>query len=401
MKYLISSIIISVFFTGYLGAQSISYSTAIGNDLTAKELKAFTVEGWDDLPTPGNPRKVPENPGEPTTDDSKPPLWEIYTNLEKVPPMLQKETNYKAVEKEARFYRSVKVIRGNPRDLKRVEYKNDKSAYNILAMKFQFTYPGHNAVFIRPPRDHRYEITRYKSYISDNDLTRSEYKTDQDKRKFEAGSREVIYGIELPGYVKALSVWVLGRGDDYTLEGWFNDYKGVNHVLKFGSLKFVGWRPLTVEIPTYIHQGGNAYPLRNSLVFTQFVIRSTPRTGGDMAYFFFDDIQILSDVFGVHFDGATTDFDFADCREKQKLEHLLHNKYGYSDFPIRKCDAIEDKSGVQQDESAAAGSTGSNSNKGIKPNSQGAKKTTTKKAAPPAKKTAPPAKKAPATKKKK
>ncbi|MCP5495236.1 MAG: hypothetical protein H7A23_11830 [Leptospiraceae bacterium] len=202
------------------------------------------------------------------------------------------------------------------------------------------------------------------------------------------------------GQVKALSVWVLGRGDDYTLEGWFNDYKGDDHVLKFGSLKFVGWRPLTVEIPTFISQGGNAYPLRNSLVFTQFVIRSTPKTNGEMAYFFMDDIQILSDVFGVHFDGATTDFDFFDCRENQKLEYLLSRKYGYTDFPVRDCKTPEDKSGKNTNPGAPAASGGSNSKSQAAP----AKAATTpppakapvtpaKAPAPPAKAPAPPPKK--------
>lgn len=366
MKYLISSIIFSIFFAGYINAQSLSYSTAIGNDLTAKELKAFTVEGWDGPTIPGNPRMLPANPGEKPNDQSKPPLWEIYTNLEKVPPMLQDDKSpnpkpvYEPKKQIPRFYREVKVIEGNPRDLKRVEYKkpDERKNYSIFAMKFQFTYPGYNAVFVRPPREERYRVLRYKSYITDNDLKREDYKEVQEKRTLEAGSREVIYGIELPGHIKALSVWVLGRGDDYTMEGWFNDYKGNDHVLKFGSLKFVGWRPLTVEIPTHIAQGGNAYPLRNSLVFTQFVIRSTPKTGGDMAYFFMDDIQILSDVFGVHFDGATTDFDFDDCREKQKLEYLLSRKYGYEDFPVRDCSTPDDKSGKNTNSAAPAKSGG-------------------------------------------
>jgi hypothetical protein len=292
--------------------------------------------------------------------------------------------------KEPLFFRDVKFIRGNPRDLKRVEYLEDgkKDEYNILAIKFQFTYPGYNSVYIRPPRDARYEITRYRSYVTDNDLSRTDYKTDQEKRSSEAGSRQVIYGIELPGHIKALSVWVLGRGDDYTLEGWFNDYKGQDHVLKFGSLKFVGWRPLTVEIPTSILQGGNAYPLRNSLVFTQFVIRSTPRTGGEMAYFFMDDIQILSDVFGVHFDGATTDFDEQDCTEKQKLELLLNNKYSYKDFPVRTCKEPGDRSGKNTGVAPTPRSGGEKEK-------QPAKQTAPAKAEP-AKQTAPPAKAEPA-----
>ncbi|MCP5495235.1 MAG: hypothetical protein H7A23_11825 [Leptospiraceae bacterium] len=159
MKYLISSVIFSIFFTSYINAQSLSYSTAIGNDVTAKELKAFTVEGWDGPAIPGNPRILPANPSEEPKDASKPPLWEIYTNLEKVPPMLQddksavKKPDYEPKKQVPQFYREVKVIEGNPRDLKRVEYKtpDERKNYSIFAMKFQFTYPGYNAVFIRPP----------------------------------------------------------------------------------------------------------------------------------------------------------------------------------------------------------------------------------------------------------
>jgi hypothetical protein len=286
-----------------LAQQRKGVKTSNGSDISANELRAITIESWDK----GNP-------------------WEVFTDKDQMeyPTYPGAKYEYKPELETSQVYRAVKLLDGAyPRDVKYLDYNPNKKDLKVLGVKFRFTYPGNNEVTIRPPREDKFKVKRYKGFVSENDFSSKDQKLDPSARPKPV--TQEIYGIEFPGVAKAISVWVCGRGNDYDLESWIEDYKGDTHILKMGNLNFVGWRPLTAKIPEHIPQYADTYPATKTAVFKQFKIRSNPRSTGDTVVLFFDELRILTDAFEVHFDGADLDFDAEDCENKNKLEKMLED----------------------------------------------------------------------------
>ncbi len=279
--------------------------TAIGNDVSESELRAVTVESWDRDYSGGGYG------------------WEVFTDKD-----TKVRGPYQPVASNLQAEREVKLIRGTPADIK---YNIGKEDVRILGVKFAFTFPGYNVVTIRPPAVDHYIIERPRPYLNEialaeNYIAKSCYQDPSLSTIFRTQRAQMvdcIVGVELPGQVSKISVWVLGRGNEYTLEGWIEDWKGNTHIFKFGSLDFVGWRPLTITIPKSIPQEVDSFPQIKTLVFKQFKIRSTPQTSLETVYLFFDELKILTNIFEPHFDGAQIDFDKADCETKNRLIKLL------------------------------------------------------------------------------
>ncbi len=253
-KHTIAAVLLLAMTSGY----SQSYpgrktATLNGDDVDGMELRSIVVENWET---------------EPWVAKADPP-----------PPESTVEVN---------------IVEGRPQNL-----AFDKANKKSMGLRFQFVYPGNNVVTLLPPESKK--VKRYAGQLDENN-----------KPKYYESP-----GIELPGRVKAVSVWVLGRGNQYTLEGWIEDWKGNTHVLQFGSLDFIGWRPLTVNIPVGIPQDVNSYPATKTLIFKRFVIRSTSRTTQEKVVMFFDSLKVLTDLYDVFFDGAEVDFDQQDREEKQ------------------------------------------------------------------------------------
>ena len=307
---------LAVSFSGTPRPVDAGVETAIGSDVKSKELRAITIESWD-------------------RDYTKLGYgWEVLTNKDNTYPGAQYNHDYAGPQVE----RAIKLIKGSPGDIK--ENLNFDKAY-ILGIKFAFTFPGNNVVTVRPPRqtDH-YMVERPRPYLNELALAgtaknRSCYKNAKFSRNRKGARPQVVdcvNGIEMPGNVKAISVWINGRGNEYDLEAWLEDWRGDTHILKFGSVDFVGWRPLMVFIPKQIPQEVASYPQIKTLVFRQFKIRNRPNTSLEPVYLFFDELRILTDVFEVHFDGAQISFDEDDCTQKQRLYDVIRKNTRFKEF---------------------------------------------------------------------
>ena len=109
--------------------------------------------------------------------------------------------------------------------------------------------------------------------------------------------------IAIPGRAQAIDLWAWGANYNYWLDIHLQDYRGVDHVLHLGSLRYSGWRNLSVTIPGSIPQASPYIPRFRGLVITKLVMWTRPEEPVDGFYLFLDDLKVLTDLFESRFDG--------------------------------------------------------------------------------------------------
>ncbi len=294
-------------------ADAQSESHYLNDDAARSEIRSVTVESWDrDYSGSGYG-------------------WRVFTNYDDKAKKTQQLPPYAPSASSLKSEREVKLLKGTP------IYLRENYGYNesrVLGVRFAFTFPGDNVVSIAPALADHYMVERVRHYLSESILAaggqeqKSCYK-DKNLSILRNSKRtmvvECVNGVILPGIVEKISVWVMGRGDDYNLEAWVEDWGGDLYVLKMGSVNFIGWRPLSVVIPKIIKQESKTFPQTKNLVLRKFKLRANQKArGGDPVYIFFDELRILSrDLQHGVFDGAQLDFDSVDCERKNKLYRSL------------------------------------------------------------------------------
>lgn len=307
--------------------------TAIGNDVSSSELKVITVESFDRDYSGGGYG------------------WEVLTDKD-----TKNRGPYQPAASNIQAEREVKLVKGSPADIREnVGFEGAR----ILGVKFAFTFPGFNVVTIRPPAKDHYIVERPRPYLNEQALAEN-YKARscyQDPALAGATTQraqmvDCVVGVNLPGQVEKVSVWVLGRGNQYDLEGWVEDWKGNNHIFKMGSVDFVGWRPMSFKVPKTVPQDVSSYPQIKTLVFKEFKLRSNPKTSLETVYIFFDELRVLTNVFEVNFDGNQIDFDRGDCEQKNRLLKMIQMSARRPDlYQPKDCSAAPGPAAPIQDES--------------------------------------------------
>lgn len=267
--------------------------TNLPADVTGGEVRALVVEDFENM-------KIAEK----IEDDG----WYVTTS----PKEYTKGDEQTKAKKNPVLTLKMKSVDAGSNDMKIEEAYSPtglgKEKKKALGLLFKFRYPGNNSVSMEPP----YEVdwkdrTPVKTY-------------DQALRK-DVTER----GIQLPGKAKAISMWIHARGFPYTIEVWVKDFKGDVHILEKQSVNFVGWRPLTFQIPTNMPQSSDTYPASRVAKIVRLVVREVTNVGGEYSgtsvknsgdvYVFVDQIKVLTDTYEVYFDGQDLHKAFEDSNK--------------------------------------------------------------------------------------
>ncbi len=122
-------------------------------------------------------------------------------------------------------------------------------------------------------------------------------KTEYYRRGSVTTSIEPIRPLAVPGIVKTLSVWVVGRNFNHQLQLVIEDYYGNVNILNMGALNFSGWKQLTVAIPPTIQQRNPHYNTDNGIKVLGFVVNSAIDETYGTYYIYFDDLRAVTDLF--------------------------------------------------------------------------------------------------------
>jgi hypothetical protein len=109
--------------------------------------------------------------------------------------------------------------------------------------------------------------------------------------------------ISVPGRADFIDLWVWGSNYAYDLEIHIRDYQGIDHVLPFGSIQFLGWKNLRVRVPPNIPQAWKYLPRLRNLEVTKLVLWTTPGEKVDDFYLYLDQLKATTDIFETRYDG--------------------------------------------------------------------------------------------------
>lgn len=103
--------------------------------------------------------------------------------------------------------------------------------------------------------------------------------------------------IPVPGIVKTLSVWVVGRNFQHRLSVLLRDIDGDLVILDMGQLNFSGWKKMTVAVPPTVRQQDVHYPHLSGIEITGFLITPNLLEAYGSYYVYFDGLRVTTDLF--------------------------------------------------------------------------------------------------------
>ena len=118
------------------------------------------------------------------------------------------------------------------------------------------------------------------------------------KRGFNSFAIFPVKPLPIEGITKTISMWVVGRNYNHTLNLMLEDHFGNRAEITVGKLNFSGWKKLTVAIPTNIVQRDYHYNNQMGVKVVGFRIDTDPEEAYGTYYVYFDDMRAVTDLFG-------------------------------------------------------------------------------------------------------
>jgi hypothetical protein len=133
--------------------------------------------------------------------------------------------------------------------------------------------------------------------IAERDIYVLGAKTNFYRRSSSSFSIEPVKPLAVPGIVKTISVWVVGRNTPHNLVLLLKDHFGHYIELNMGKLNFTGWKKMTVAIPPSIVQQDYHYQHKMGLQIIGFRVDCDLLETYGTYYIYFDDLRATTDLF--------------------------------------------------------------------------------------------------------
>lgn len=137
--------------------------------------------------------------------------------------------------------------------------------------------------------------------IDPNDGTKNEYvlgiKVAFNQRGYSRFRINPPRPIKVPGITKAITVWVCGRSFQHRLYAHVLDYEGNEMMLDMGLLDFVGWKKLSIAVPTSIRQHNYHDVDWRGVSFSGWSIETDPEESYGIYYVYFDELRAITDIY--------------------------------------------------------------------------------------------------------
>jgi len=103
--------------------------------------------------------------------------------------------------------------------------------------------------------------------------------------------------LPIQGKCKTISVWAVGRNFNHRLKILIEDYFGKRHELTMSKLNFLGWKKLTVAVPSSITQADYHHTNAIGIKFVGFRVYCDLVEATGTFFLYLDDLSAVTDLF--------------------------------------------------------------------------------------------------------
>lgn len=103
--------------------------------------------------------------------------------------------------------------------------------------------------------------------------------------------------VKIPGITQEISVWVAGRNSDNKLSLYVRDNTSQVHKVGSESLTFMGWKNISVQVPSNIPQESYIGQNEEGIEFMGILVNVSAQSSFGKYYIYFDNIVAKTDMY--------------------------------------------------------------------------------------------------------